>query len=177
MTIEAVAVLQTLARDEFEESWYGAEDFSWVTGDIEVELGGKTYVLGGRAVVEAIEDSMEGARWEAEEEADEADSYPSEDEISEKILEKVNAFWFDQLDSLEEHVAVFDSHLNWVVKGFGELVAYFDMVGERVPELQPILAAKLMEVSEETVAMMTRVMARWPDAQVGPDDEDDAGGV
>lgn len=175
MTIQAVAALQTICRSEFERDWNGFEDepLTFIEGDpysepptppikeITVELGGKVYVFPSADVVAIIEYSQEIARSEAEEEIEEIDEdvrydyrFDYDEVLAEKTEAKLHEFWSSQLDGEEEVLAVIEHRLHYVVEGFKELVAYFNMIGERIPELRPVLAEKLQAAHDEMVAQL-----------------------
>jgi hypothetical protein len=184
MTIEAVAVLQTIARDEFERDWNGFEDpleflngQPWDDGhppvkEIIVELGGKSYVFPSADVAAVIQQWEEFFRYEVENEEDEEDedegtfnwSADSEEQTEEKIWAKVHEYWFGQLDNADEATAVLDNRLDYMVRGFQELVAYCDMIGERIPELKPVMVEKLQAAHDEVMQHLQEWIDQQPDA-------------
>lgn len=180
MTIQAVAVLQTIARDEFERDWNGWEEpFEFLQGypwdeeehppvkEITVDLAGKSYVFPSADVVAVIQEWEEYFRYEVENEEEDEDegtfnwSADSEEQTEEKVWAKVNEYFFRQLDNADEAAAVIDNRCNYVVKGFEELVAMFNMIGERQPDLRPVLAEKLQAAHDEVTAHFQQ----WIDEQ------------
>lgn len=169
MTIQAVAVLQTICRDEFERDWNGWEKpFEFIQGypwdeeerppikEITVDLAGKSYVFPSADVVAVIKHWEEVFRYEVEDEEDEDGgsfnwSADSEEQTEEKVWAKVNEYFFGQLDNADEAIAVLDHRFSYVVKGFEELVAMCNMIGERQPELRPVMAEKLQAAYDKVM--------------------------
>lgn len=182
MTIEAVAVLQTIVRDEFERDWSGSEDFDWIDGEpwndppvppvkeIIVELEGKSYVFPSQALVKEIQEWEEYFRYEVEEEQSEEDwHFRMDEEADEKVWERLNKHFFDQLDTAEEALAAIQFRMDYVVKGLEELVAMYNMIGERIPALQPVMLEKLLEAQAE----MTKMFQEWIDENSQPESGED----
>lgn len=189
MTIQAVAILQTIARAEFERDWNGFEDdpYGFIEGtewtdppappvkEIVVEVAGKSYVFPAEAVVATIQHWEEIFRDEAHEEVEELDederysyTFDEGEVISEKIESKLQAHFFAQLDSAEEALAALENRLDYMVKGFKELVAYTEMIGERQPALRPVLAERLQTVYD----YVTAYFQEWVDQQGGEHEDE-----
>lgn len=183
MTVAAVAVLQTIARNEFERDCHDSEDFDWIQGrdwddppvpavkEIIVELEGKNYVFPAAAVVEEIKGWEEYFRWELESENEEEEEeeeptswhigpgYRSEEQIEEEIWERVHKHFFAQIDTEEEALAAFQARLDYFLKHFEELVAFFNMIVERQPDLRP----HMLETLEMAQKAVQDTLQRWID--------------
>lgn len=166
MTATAVVVLGALARDEFERDWHGFEEpFSFLDGDGEDQepvnefttvIDGVPYSLPARQVAEVLIGQLANFRDEVEEEQQQEEnfSYLSDEEIDERARALLDQYWVDQLDNLAEHLAVIDVKAHWVVEAWKALVATFAMIGERMPELKPVLAEKLQHLCDDLVGML-----------------------
>jgi hypothetical protein len=183
MTIQAVAVLQTMIRDEFERDWNGFDEpFSFLDGspwddppkppipEIVVDLAGKSYVFPAKDIVEVIQSDLESFRYEIEEAQDAAQdpedwhftaNWLDDDQIAEMAWDRTITHWSRQLDNIEETMAAIEFRGDYLVKSFQELVATLEMVSERMPELAPHCAQKLQEVWEYSSKLLNETIARW----------------
>lgn len=172
MTIEAVAMLQTIARDEFERDWNGFDEpFQFIEGaewndppnppveKIIVELDGKRYAYRAEAVVHVLKQWHESFQYDVQEEQNERQGEEdwdwtkdlTEEQMEEEAWEKLIKHWTDQLDSAEESLAALQTRLDYVVEGWKELVAYSDMIVRRMPEAEPLITEKLQAAYDEAM--------------------------
>lgn len=173
MTAAAVVVLNAIARDEYERDWHGwDEPFSFIDGDgmeaeavaeFRAELEGETYTLPAREVAELVIGQLSELRQDVDEEAEAEEGRPllgylTDEEIDEEARQRLWAYWSEQLEGEAELMAVFDTRLHYLLEGWKALVADFAMIGQRIPELRPVLEEKLEQAYEEFVASLKALL-------------------
>lgn len=173
MSATAVIVLNAIVRDEFERDCHGFDEpFSFIEGDygdlppVETftwEHAGTVHSLSAREVAELIIGQLDGFRYDIEEEEAESDDFRPffavEADMDEKVHERLVRHWTDQLEDEDEFIAVLDCRLDYLVKHFQEMVADFNMICERMPEIRPQVEAKLQEVHDLAIELLDSVKA------------------
>lgn len=169
MTAAAVIVLNAIARDEHERDWHGwDEPFSFIDGDgleapavteFSAEVDGAVCTLAAREVAELVIGQLSELRQDVDEEQQELEGRPlsaylTDDEMDEEARQRLWAYWSEQLEGEAEVLAVFHTRLHYLLEGWKALVADFTMIGDRIPELRPVLAQKLEQAYEEFVGKL-----------------------